>query len=174
MSAMKTRGPLLALCLAALGAPSPAGAVPRAGAAARGARFLVRVGDFVAHAATPARDLAATAREALLRNLAREGRVVLAEATPAGAAGGQTLARRALEGYSIGGRVRVVEGGGATRVEVSLLVQTHPGGEYRFESAVTLTLSGAGGEGHGQALEDATRRAVGSAALRCVGEMARR
>ena len=47
----------------------------------------------------------------------------------------------------------VVEGAGATRVEVSLLVQTIPGREYRFESAVTLKLSGAGG---GEALEEAT------------------
>jgi hypothetical protein len=57
-------------------------------------------------------------------------------------------------------------------VEVSLIVQTLPGREYRFESAVTLTLSGSNGGAGAQTLEDATRRAVRSATLRCLGELA--
>lgn len=163
MMAMTPRAALLALCLAAL--PSAARAeAPTATMA--GARYLVRVGEFVAQAAAPARDLAATAREALVRNLAREARVVLAEGEGETTA---TRARRPLTGYTIDGRVRVVEGAGATRIEVSLLVQTMPGREYRFESAVTMTLSGGGGE----ALAEATRRAVGRATARCLGELAR-
>ncbi len=171
---MRLPAALLALCLAAVGRPTPAGAVPPVGAraAATGARYLVRVGEFVSHAATPARDLAATARDALLRSLAREGRVVLSDAAEPNADVQRTLRRRALEGYTIDGRVRVVEGGGATRVEVSLIVQTLPGREYRFESAVTLTLSGSNGGAGAQTLEDATRRAVRSATLRCLGELA--
>ncbi len=166
---MTPRAPLFALAFAALAAPrgeALANAPRGAAAAAAGARYLVRVGEFVAHAAAPARSLAATAREALVRNLAREARVVLTD-TDGAPAGGR---RAGLAGYTIDGHVRVVEGAGATRVEVSLLVQTMPGREYRFESAVTLTLSGAGG---GEALEEATRRAVGSAATRCLGELAR-
>jgi len=169
---MRAPAALIALCLAAH--PAPAGAVPPAArAAATGARYLVRVGDFVSQAASPARDLAATARDALLRSLSREARVVLSDAAAPSAEVQRTLRRRSLEGYTIDGRVRVVEGGGATRVEVSLIVQTLPGREYRFESAVTLTLSGAGDRARAQTLEDATRRAVGSATVRCLGELER-
>jgi hypothetical protein len=172
---MKKTLATIALGVAALGRPSPAGAVRPAGAraAATGARYLVRVGEFVSPAGPTESDLSGTARAALLRSLSREARVVLSDAAEPSAEVQRTLRRRSLSGYTIDGRVRVVEGGGATRVEVSLLVQTLPGREYRFESAVTLTLSGAPDGARAQTLEDATRRAVGSATARCLGELGR-
>ena len=51
------------------------------------------------------------------------------------------------------------------------MVQTHPGREYRFESAVSVTLAGGDAAQRGASLEAATRRAVVSATTRALGQL---
>ncbi len=166
-----------ALALAAtLAAPLPALAVPRvasrdarvAGVPAT-ARYLVDVGSF-----TSADDdgaLCELARGALVGRLAREGAVVMRDASVDRRAVEGMVRRRRLAGYLIEGRVRVVSVASASRVEVSLVVQTWPGREYRFEAAVTVTLSGVGPR-RGVEVGEATRRAVQAAASRALGQFA--
>jgi len=162
---VRSRTVLLALQFLVVSAVAGAESPRRAHSPVPRARYLIRIGEFVPTTGAALRGLATMARESLRRNLSRASFVVLSdtEGVPA------PEHRPRLIGYTIDGRIRVVEGPGATRVEVSLLVQTLPGREYRFESAASLTLVGDLGQ---QAIEEATGRAVGSATARCLAALA--
>lgn len=136
----------------------------------RGARYLIDVGRFAVGAEAP--QLGSLARDAVLGRLALEGSVVLGEGERERVEVERVLRRHHLRGYFIDGRVRVTEGASTSRVEVSLVVQTHPGREYRFESSVSVTLTGGDVARRTASLEAATRRAVVSATTRALGQIA--
>lgn len=137
----------------------------------RGARYLIDVGRFSVSDDGASTDLAARAREAVLGRLALDGAVVVDSGDANRGDVERVLRRHHLRGYFIDGRVHVVSGLSTSRVEVSLVVQTHPGREYRFESAVSVTLAGGDAAQRGASLEAATRRAVVSATTRALGQL---
>lgn len=135
----------------------------------RGARYLIDVGRFAA--ASDAQRLGSLARDAVLGRLALEGSVVLGDGESGRVEVERVLQRHHLRGFFIDGRVHVTEGTSTSRVEVSLVVQTHPGREYRFESSVSVTLSGGDVAQRTAGIEAATRRAVVSATTRALGQL---
>ncbi len=98
----------------------------------RGARYLIDVGRFSVSEGADPPELATRAREAVLGRLALDGAVVVDSSAGDRGEVERVLRRHHLRGFFIDGRVHVVSGLSASRVEVSLVVQTHPGREYRF------------------------------------------
>lgn len=178
LDASKARVIALALASAlASEAPSAAEAAPRHPSDAperfpAAARYLVNVGTFEASAPHgDASALSRVARDTLVGRLAANEAVVLGGDEGSAPEVRRTLRLHRLRGYFIDGRVRVVSAATASLVEVSLIVQTHPEREYRFESSATVTLSGGASAERDAELRQATRRVVASAAARALGQI---
>jgi hypothetical protein len=138
----------------------------------RGARYLIDVGPIAVTSVEARPELGALARSVVVGRLATEGTVLLGEPAVGRREIERVLRRHHLRGYFIDGCVRVTDSESASRVEVSLVVQTHPGREYRFESSVSVTLGGGDAAQRRASLASATRRAVLSATTRALAQLA--
>lgn len=138
----------------------------------RGARLFIAVGALAVTSTDAQPELGAIARSVVVGRLAAEGSVLLGEPALGRREAERVLRRHHLRGYYIDGCVRVSHGEGASRVEVSLVVQTYPGREYRFESSVSVTLGGGDASQRRAGLASATRRAVLSATTRALAQLA--
>jgi hypothetical protein len=136
------------------------------------ARYLVQVGAFAPSSSEPSA-LCDLARNTLVGRLAREETVFLDASTSDPATVRRTLRQHQLQGFIFDGRVRIMRGNAANRVEVSLLVQTHPEREYRFEASVSVTLSGVTSAQQSGEIGDATRRAAALVARRALSQLGR-
>jgi hypothetical protein len=136
-------------------------------------RYLVHVGNFTSTTPGDSQDLCLLARSALIGRLSSENAVFIADPASSRTAVESFLRRHRMRGFFVEGRVRIVTAPTANRIEVSLIVQTNPAHEYRFESSSTVTLSGSDSEHRDGELRDAVRRAVQTAASRTVQQFGR-
>jgi|GEM_PF-3146081 len=137
----------------------------------RGARtspIYVSVGSVTNHAATTGPALDAAAQEGVTSALAERTEVTTSP-TPSGASRG---ARVTARGHVLDANVQsITAAGGNTRVEVSIVVSSHPGRAYEFESTSAVTLVGAAATPDAVAM--GVRRAMHSATMRAVDQMTR-
>lgn len=138
------------------------------GRTGRAEPVFVTVGSVTNHASTPVAALDAAAQAAIAGALAERTEVTTTAPPSSGARG----ARGAPRGHVFDANVQSVTTTGAnTRVEVSIVVSSHPSRAYEFESTSAVTLVGAAATPDAVAM--GVRRAMRSATLQAVDQLTR-
>jgi hypothetical protein len=128
----------------------------------------VAVGSVTNHAAVTGLALDAAAHEGVASALAERTEVT----TSPPAAGASRGARVRARGHVLDANVQsVTTTGGNTRVEVSIVVSSHPARAYEFESTSAVTLVGTAATP--ESVAAGVRRAMRSATMRAVDQMTR-
>ncbi|MFO0624811.1 MAG: hypothetical protein U0325_04285 [Polyangiales bacterium] len=131
---------------------------------ARGGRAAVQIGAVTNHAGVGGDALRAAAEAGLRDALGAN------DAADTSARGARVLRRGHVLDANV---VRVERGAGRVRAEASVVVSTLPGRSYEFASTSAITLTGARADTD-EAMADATRRAMRSAAEHAITQLAGR
>jgi hypothetical protein len=138
------------------------------GRGARNSPIFVSVGSVTNHARTTGPALDAAAQEGVASALAERTEVTTAPPSSGAARGARVAAR----GHVLDANLQsITVAAGSTRVEVSIVVSSHPSRAYEFESTSTVTLVGT--DATPDAVAMGVRRAMRSATMRAVDQMTR-